>query len=341
LANDFDKDGDLDLFVGGRVVPTKYALTPQSFILQNNGKGKFENATALICPGLENIGMVTAATWTDFDLDGWTDLIVTGEWMPVCFFKNDKGSLKKQTNDPLVDAATGWWFSIAAADFDKDGDVDYVAGNLGLNNKFKPTDKQPVSVYAKDFDGNGTYEPILTYYLNDEEHTIANRDQISSVMPVIKKKFDTYTKFSEAGFKNMFSGDEMKDAVSLRAATFASVYLENKGSGKFAMHQLPARCQFAPIQSMKVLDFDKDGNLDILMAGNFYGPEFMTGRYDASIGLYVRGNGKGNFKALTAAESGIRIQGDARILADITIGGKPAFIAGVNQGRLQVYRVNN
>ena len=341
LANDFDKDGDLDLFVGGRVVPTKYALPPQSLILKNNGKGKFENATVLVCPGLENIGMVTAATWTDFDQDGWTDLIITGEWMPVCFFKNDKGSLKKQTNDPMVDAATGWWFSIAAADFDKDGDVDYVAGNLGLNNKFKPSDKKPVSVYAKDFDGNGTYEPILTYYLNDEEYTIANRDQISSVMPVIKKKFDTYTKFSDAGFKKMFSGEEMKDAVSLRAATFASVYLENKGNGKFATHQLPARCQFAPIQSMKVLDFDKDGSLDILMAGNFYGPEFMTGRYDASIGLYVRGDGKGNFRAMTAAESGIRIQGDARILADITINGKPAFIAGVNQGKLQVYRVNN
>ena len=340
-ANDFDKDGDLDLFVGGRVVPTKYALTPQSFILKNNGKGKFENATVSVCPALENIGMVTAATWTDFDHDGWMDLIVTGEWMPVCFFKNDKGILRKDASDPLVEAATGWWFSIAAADFDKDGDIDYVAGNLGLNNKFKPSDKKPVSVYAKDFDGNGTYEPILTYYLNDEEYTIADRDQISSVMPVIKKKFDTYTKFGEAGFTKMFSDQEKEDAIVLRAGTFASVYLENKGNGKFAMHQLPVRCQFAPIQSMKVLDFDKDGNLDILMTGNFYSPEFMTGRYDASIGLYVRGDGKGNFKAMTAAESGIRIQGDARVLADIKINNKPAFIAGVNKGKLQVYRVNN
>ena len=285
--------------------------------------------------------MVTAAAWTDFDHDGWTDLIVTGEWMPVCFFKNDKGILRKEASDPLVEAATGWWFSIAAADFDKDGDIDYVAGNLGLNNKFKPSDKKPVSVYAKDFDGNGTYEPILTYYLNDEEYTIADRDQISSVMPVIKKKFDTYTKFGEAGFTKMFSDQEKEDAIVLRAGTFASVYLENKGNGKFAMHQLPVRCQFAPIQSMKVLDFDKDGNLDILMAGNFYSPEFMTGRYDASIGLYVRGDGKGNFKAMTAAESGIRIQGDARVLADIKINNKPAFIAGVNKGKLQVYRVNN
>ena len=262
--------------------------------------------------------------------------------MDACMlFKNDKGILRKEASDPLVEAATGWWFSIAAADFDKDGDIDYVAGNLGLNNKFKPSDKKPVSVYAKDFDGNGTYEPILTYYLNDEEYTIADRDQISSVMPVIKKKFDTYTKFGEAGFTKMFSDQEKEDAIVLRAGTFASVYLENKGNGKFAMHQLPVRCQFAPIQSMKVLDFDKDGNLDILMAGNFYSPEFMTGRYDASIGLYVRGDGKGNFKAMTAAESGIRIQGDARVLADIKINNKPAFIAGVNKGKLQVYRVNN
>jgi len=340
LANDFDKDGDMDLFVGGRVVPTKYAFTPQSFILKNNGKGKFENATVSVCPDLQNIGMVTAATCTDFDHDGWTDLVVTGEWMPLCFFKNDKGILRKQSNDLEVDAATGWWLSIAAADFDKDGDVDYVLGNLGLNNKFKPSAKKPVSVYAKDFDGNGTYEPILTYYLDDEEFTIANRDQISSVMPAIKKKFDTYTKFSEAGFTKMFSAQEKEDAIVLRAATFASVYMENTGNGKFKSHELPVRCQLAPIQSMKVLDFDTDGNLDILMAGNFYGPEFMTGRYDASMGLVVKGDGKGNFKAMTAAESGIHIKGDARTLADIKINNKPAFIAGMNKGQLQVYRLN-
>ena len=340
LANDFDKDGDVDLFVGGRVVPTKYAFAPQSLILTNDGHGKFANATSSVCRELDNIGMVTAATWTDFDHDGWTDLIVTGEWMPVCIFKNDKGILRKVIN-PMVDAATGWWFSIAAADFDKDGDVDFVVGNLGLNNKFKPSDKKPVSVYVKDFDGNGTNEPILTYYLNDEEYTMANRDQISSVMPFIKRKFDTYTKFSEAGFTKMFSDKEKQDAIVLRAATFASVYMENKGNGEFATHPLPIRCQFAPIQSMKVLDFDKDGNLDILMAGNFYGPEFMTGRYDASIGLYVKGDGKGNFKAMTPAESGIRIQGDARTLAEIVINNRPAFIAGVNKGKLQVYRINN
>ena len=339
LANDFDKDGDPDLFVGGRVVPTKYAFTPKSFILKNNGKGKFENATLAICPDLENIGMVTAAIWTDFDHDGWTDLMVTGEWMPVCFFKNEKGILKKQSSDPAVDAATGWWFSIAAADFDKDGDEDYVVGNLGLNNKFKPSGKKPVSVYSKDFNGDGTYEPILTYYLNEEEFTIANRDQISAVIPVIKKKFDTYTKFSEAGFATIFPQLE-KDAIVLRATTFASVYMENSSNGKFVVHELPTRCQFAPIQTMKISDFDNDGNLDILMAGNFYGPEFMTGRYDASMGLFVKGDGKGNFKAMPASESGIRIQGDARTITDIKIKGKPAFIAGVNKGNLQVYRLN-
>jgi len=340
LASDFDKDGDVDLFVGGRVVPTKYTFTPQSLILTNDGHGKFINSTSSVCPELENIGMVTAGTWTDFDHDGWTDLIVTGEWMPVCIFKNDKGILRKVIN-PIVDAATGWWFSIAAADFDKDGDVDFVVGNLGLNNKFKPSDKKPVSVYVKDFDGNGTPEPILTYYLNGVEYTIANRDQISFVMPFIKRKFDTYTKFSEAGFAKIFSDEEKKDAVVLRAATFESVYMENKGNGKFATYPLPIRCQFAPIQSMKVLDFDKDGNLDILMAGNFYGPEFMTGRYDASIGLFVKGDGKGNFKAMTPAESGIRIQGDARTLAEIVINKRRAIIAGVNKGNLQVYRINN
>ncbi|HZH96443.1 MAG TPA: VCBS repeat-containing protein [Flavisolibacter sp.] len=337
LANDFDKDGDIDLFVGGRVVPTKYGITPQSFLLKNNGKGKFENVTPSVCPGLQNVGMVTAATWTDFDKDGWTDLIVTGEWMPLCFFKNDGGTLRKVSTDPEVDAANGWWFSIAAADFDEDGDMDYVLGNLGLNNKFQPSARKPVSVYAKDFDGNGTLEPILTYYLGNEEFTIANRDQISSVMPVIKKKFDTYTKFSEAAFGKMFSEEEKEDAIVLRATTFASVYLENTGNGKFKSHELPARCQFAPIQSMKVSDFDGDGHLDVLMAGNFYGPEFTTGRYDASIGMFVKGDGKGNFKPLPAAESGIHIKGDARVLAEIKINNRQAFLAGINKGQLQVY----
>jgi hypothetical protein len=254
-ANDFDKDGDLDLVVGGRVIPTRYPVLPESYVLRNTGRGLFENATASICPDLKNIGMITSALWSDFDGDGWTDLIVAGEWMPVIFFKNDHGVLKKLQGHSL-DGAKGWWFSLAAGDFDKDGDTDYIAGNLGLNNRYDATEKTPVSVYAKDFDGNGTIEPILTYYVNGTEYSIPNRDQITSVMPSIKKKFDTYTKFSEAEFATLFSKEELQDALVLQATTFASVYIENGGNGKFTTHTLPVLAQVSAIQDMEVGDFN-------------------------------------------------------------------------------------
>lgn len=340
IANDFDKDGDLDLFVGGRVVPVSYGVAPESFLLRNNGKGKFENVTGQLCPGLKNVGMVTSALWSDFDKDGWPDLIVAGEWMPVTFYKNTKGVFQKLNGNPELEASTGWWFSLVAGDFDKDGDMDYIAGNLGLNNKLNASTTTPVTAYMKDFDGNGTLKPILSYYLNGKEYTIANRDQISSVMPSIKKKFDLYTKFAEASFSDIFSPQQVQDALILKATNFSSVYIENKGNGQFVMHQLPLKAQFSSIQSMQVDDYNADGNLDVLVAGNFYSPDFMTGRYDASIGLVLLGDGKGSFKPLPASESGIHIKGDARALCSIKIKNKKAILAAANQGRLQVFTIN-
>jgi hypothetical protein len=337
VANDFDKDGDQDLFVGGRIIPTRYPLTPESYILENNGSGLFRNATPAVSAAIKNIGMVIAALWSDFDKDGWTDLIIAGEWMPVTFFRNEHGVLKKLDSSPAIDSAKGWWFSLTAGDFDKDGDTDYIAGNLGHNNRYDVSEKTPVSVYAKDFDGNGSIEPMLTYYVDGKEVSIANRDQITSVMPSIKKKFDTYTKFSEADFATLFSKDELEDALVLKATTFTSVYIENKGGGKFTTRPLPVQAQFSAIQGMQVADFDHDTNLDVLIAGNFYSPDFMTGRYDASIGLLLKGDGRGNFTALTAAQSGIRINGDARCLGLLRLRNKPVVLAAVNAGRLQVF----
>jgi hypothetical protein len=340
IANDFDKDGDIDLFVGGRVVPTKYPLPPQSFILRNNGKGQFENITAAVCPGLADIGMVTTALWTDYDNDGWSDLVVAGEWMPVTFYKNNQGRLEKLDNNSDLQPESGWWFSLAQGDFDGDGDMDYLAGNVGLNNKYSASNKTPLSVYAKDFDGNGTVECLLTYYLNGKEYTAVNRDQITSVMPSIKKKFDTYSKFSEADFASMFSTNELQDAYKLKASSLASTYIENKGGGNFEKHPLPVQAQFSAIQGIQVSDYDGDGLLDALIAGNFYNPDFMTGRYDASIGLFLKGNGKGGFTALPASQSGVHIHGDARSLQTIHIARKPVVVVGVNKGKMIFYRDN-
>lgn len=284
--------------------------------------------------------MITTALWSDFDNDGWTDLIVAGEWMAVTFYKNVKGIFQKLNGNPALEASTGWWFSLTAGDFDKDGDMDYIAGNLGLNNKLNVTLTNPASAYIKDFDGNGILKPIFSYYLNGKEYTIANRDQITSIMPSIKKKFDVYTKFAEASFSDIFSPQQIQGALILKATNFSSIYIENKGGGKFAMHPLPLQAQFSAIQSMQVDDYNADGNLDVLAAGNFYSPDFMTGRYDASIGLILSGDGKGNFKPLTAAESGIHIRGDARALCSIKIKNKKTIFAAVNQGRLQVFTDN-
>ncbi len=339
VATDFDKDGDLDLFVAGRVMPTKYPFTPHSYLLRNNGKGQFEDITAQVCPEIGNIGMVTSASWTDYNNDGYTDLIVAGEWMPVTIFKNEKGILKKLSN-PILQASTGWWFSLAAADMDNDGDIDFVAGNLGLNNKYGASPSTPLSVYVKDFDGNGSTEPILSYFLKNKEYPVPDRDQIVSVMPSIKKQFDIYAKFAASEFNQVFPAEKLEGATKFRVTNFASVYIENKGNDLFEMHPLPIQAQFSAVQSIQLADYDQDGKKDIVLAGNFYSPDFMTGRYDASIGLMLKGNGKGGFKPLSPAVSGIHIYGDARALATLKINNETVIISAVNEGRLQVFRLN-
>ena len=337
---DYNKDGAIDLFVGGRVVPGSYPVAPRSYLLQNNGKGKFRDVTAVACPELMNIGLVTSAIWSDFDNDGWKDLIVTGEWMPVTFFKNDHGTLKKWQNNPLIDSSAGWWFSIAEGDFNNDGKIDYIVGNLGLNNKFNVSQQTPYSVYTRDFDGNGTKESILSYYLNGKEYTVADRDQIALELPSMKNKYDTYEKFANADFSQIFPQDIVKNALHLTATNFASVYLENKGNGKFEITQLPIRAQFSAIQSVQVGDFDGDGKLDALIVGNYFSPDYMTGRYDASNGLLLKGDGKGGFLPVSETVSGISISGDARSTAFIRIKNSTCLLAAVNSGKLKCFKLN-
>ena len=340
VACDYNKDGAVDLFVGGRVIPGSYPIAPRSYLLQNSGNGKFRDVTSFVCPELMNIGLVTSAIWTDFDNDGWKDLIVTGEWMPITFFKNYRGTLKKWQSNPSVDSSTGWWFSIAEGDFNKDGKMDYIVGNLGLNNEFNVSPQTPFSVYTKDFDGNGTTESILSYYLNGKEYTVADRDQLTLELPSIKNKYDTYEKFANADFSQIFPNDILKDALHLTATNFASVFLENKGNGLFVMIPLPIQAQFSTIQSVQVGDYDGDGNLDALIAGNYFSPDYNTGRYDASNGLLLKGDGKGGFNPLSEAQSGISISGDARSTAFIRIKNSSCLLAGINSGKLKCFKLN-
>jgi hypothetical protein len=321
-AADFDKDGDLDLFVGGRVFPGSYPKPVSSFIYRNDtkdGKIKFTDVTKETNPALMNIGMICDALWTDFDNDGWTDLVVAGEWMPLTFFKNEKGKFSNQTGNTGIHSKTGWWNSIAGGDFDNDGDVDYIAGNLGENSFYRASEQYPVNIYGKDFDNNGGFDAITTVYLKDEknerkEFTALNRDDISNQLPVLKKRFLSYKEFGKAGYHQLFSNEEKKGALQLTVNYSKSSFIKNIGNGKFEIYPLPELAQLAPVYGMVIDDFNNDGYLDVAMTGNDFGTEVSNGRYDAMNGLLLTGDGKGNFKPQTILQSGLFIPGDGKAL---------------------------
>ena len=345
-AVDFDNDGDLDLFIGGRCLPGKYPMPVSSFIYRNDSKKgqiKFTDVTNEIAPSLKNIGMVCDAIWTDFDNDGWTDLIVVGEWMPITFLKNVHGKLENVTAQSGVSNQIGWWNSIVAGDFDNDGDIDYIVGNLGLNSFLRASDQYPVSVYAKDFDNNGSVDAIVTLFLKDKEgikkeYTAMSRDDILSQLPGVRKKFLLYKDFANADVHQIFPDDQMKGALVFHANNFESCYLKNLGNGRFELHALPDAAQISLVNGMTVDDFNSDGNLDVAIAGNDYGNEVFNGRYDAMNGLVLLGDGNGHFEPQTILQSGVFIPGDAK--AFITLRGQnntQLLAASQNRSALKIF----
>lgn len=337
---DYDNDGDLDLFIGGRVFPGSYPMPVSSFIYRNDTKGgdiKFTDVTKQVAPALANIGMICDALWTDFDNDGWTDLILAGEWMPVQFFRNEKGSFRNYTQQSGIETKKGWWNSIAGGDFDNDGDIDYLVGNLGANSFYRANDEYPVSVYAKDFDRNGSFDAITTVYLKDDqnrkqEYTALNRDDISNQLPVLKKRFLSYKQFATANFNQLFSEEERKDALKLTVNYSNSSYVKNLGNGKFEVYPLPEVAQLAPLYGMVIDDYNNDGHLDVAVTGNDFGTEVSTGRYDALNGLLLTGDGKGNFRPQTILQSGIFIPGDGKAFVKL-VGSNGGYLMAASQNR--------
>ncbi|MCJ8164041.1 VCBS repeat-containing protein [Pontibacter sp. E15-1] len=337
-AADYDQDGDLDLFVGGRVQPRDFPLPAKSYILQNNG-GKFTDVTSTVCPLLADIGMVTAALWTDFDNDKAVDLIVVGEWMQVMFLKNAQGKLQDVTATTGLPATSGWWNSLSGGDFDNDGDTDYIAGNLGLNSKYKASEQQPVQVYAKDFDKSGTTDALITYYIQGKKQLVHGRDDMTDQMVSMRREFRTYEDYASKSFDEIFTPERLQGAYVAESNYFASSYLENLGNGKFRIVPLPVQAQFAPVCGITVNDYDDDGNLDALLTGNSYATEVMVGRYDAFTGLYLKGNGKGGFSPIASARSGFMVDGDAKGMAEIYTGnGSPLLLVAANNDSLKAYR---
>ncbi|WP_342085953.1 VCBS repeat-containing protein [Dyadobacter sp. OTU695] len=336
-AADFDHDGDLDLFIGGRLAPGAYPMPGESYILRNEG-GRFVDATQQVCPEIQNIGMVTTALWTDFDRDGWVDLIVAGEWMPVVFYKNNQGKLTNVSTQTGLKNTTGWWNSIVSGDFDEDGDTDYVLGNVGLNSEGKPSIDKPLTLLAKDFDHSGTMDPVMARYIGNDLYPVHPRDEMTSQMNFLKKRFVYYADYSKAKITDIFKPEELQDASKLICETMQSVMLENKGGGQFAMKYLPAAAQMGPVYGLLAEDFNHDGHLDLLLSGNSHATESISGRLDGLNGLLMVGNGKGAFAPLRAAQSGIYIPGDAKGLVHLTLAnGQSMVVAAQNNGPLLAF----
>ncbi|HEX8532269.1 MAG TPA: VCBS repeat-containing protein, partial [Cytophagales bacterium] len=287
-AADYDRDGDLDLFVGGRIAPAQYPKPARSLLLRND-RGRFTDATAQVCPQLAAAGLVTTALWTDFDGDGRVDLLVAGEWMPLSFFRNAGNTFENVTEATGLTHTTGWWNSLAGADFDHDGDVDYVAGNLGLNNKYHASPERPVCVYAKDYDNNGRLDPVLCHYIGGEQRPSHPRDALIGQIIGMRGRFKTYADYGKATYETMFTETEREGAFVVRSERFANSYVENLGGGKFAIRDLPMPAQVAPAYGLLTDDYDGDGHADLLLAGNSYASETLTGWYDAGVGQLLRG----------------------------------------------------
>lgn len=329
---DFDADGDLDLFVGGRMQPRQYPKPASSEILINEN-GTFKRGTESIAPELADLGMVTDAIWCDFDQDQDVDLIIAGEWMPITFFENKNGQFLKVSKNSLTNEV-GWWFSIDAADFDQDGDLDFIGGNLGTNYKYKTTPDAPFQVFLNDFDENGHLDIVLGYFEAGALYPVRGRQCSSEQMPFIKEKFPTYDLFGQANLYEIYGESSLEESLNYKATNFQSIFIENLGKGNFKWHPLPVEAQFAAINDCIIRDFNEDGALDILIAGNLFASEVETPRNDAGVGYVLLGNGRGDFEALPPYTTGLYLPFDVRKMVPF---GDAIFI-GCNNDQVRIIR---
>ena len=345
-AADYDGDGDMDIFIGGRITPEKYPQSPRSYILQNN-KGVFTVVTNQVCSELQYPGMITDALWTDFDNDKKPDLIICGEWMPLRFFKNNNGKLTEVTAATGLNNDNGMWRSLQAVDIDNDGDMDYVAGNMGLNNKYHATPQMPIILYTKDIDKNGSEDLILAYYIKNnggkyELFPGLDRNQLADQIPSVKKKYLLHKEFSDVNMERLAHDFGNNGWTKLKCETMQTVWIENMGIEKFKMHELPIEVQFAPVNAILPYDINNDGNIDLLIAGNEYEADAMTGRYDASYGLVLKSDGKGNFTSGNLVQSGFILDGDVKDMKLINVMNKgKVVVAAVNNDKVKCFALKN
>lgn len=340
VPGDFDGDGHIDLFVGSRVVAREYGLSPPSYLLRNDGTGRFVDVTDDLAPGLREAGMVSSAAWLDNGGDGRLDLVVVGEWMPVRLFRQEAGRFHDRADQAGLAGTNGWWNTVEAVDLTGDGRLDLVLGNLGLNSYIRASPDRPARLYVHDFAHNGTLEQILTFYKPDGvSYPLAGRDELVRQIPRLRSRYVSYADFGASRIEDIFPASDLRQAKVLEAYHFASAVALNQGDGTYAIRPLPAEAQFAPIHAALADDFDGDGHMDLFVAGNFFGVTPVRGRYDADYGLVLRGDGGGGFEAVDLEPSGVLIEGEVRAMERLrhASGGRVVVVAR-NNDTLRVLR---
>lgn len=336
-AADFDGDGDLDLFVGERLKPFIYGVPCSGYLLQNNGQGNFKDITQELAPGFQDLGMITDSSWLDIDGDGDQDLVVIGEWMSVKVFSNVQGKFKEITAQAGFDKSNGLWSSMAVGDFNSDGLPDLVLGNHGNNTRLKANREHPLSMFINDFDKNGNIEQIITMYNKEKPYPLVLRHDLIKQIPVLQKQYPRYQNYKKQTITDIFGEQELSKALELKVYTTSSLVAMNRGKGVFSLHQLPKEAQYSPMHAILVEDFDRDGNDDILMGGNFYRAKPELGIHDASFGLFLKGDGEGNFDVVKKKESGFSIKGEIRDIKKINVDGKDAVVVAMNNDYARLF----
>jgi len=330
---DYDGDGDIDLFVGGRVIPGQYPLTPESYLLTNDGKGHFTVTTT----PFQHIGMVTDAQWIDLDGDGRKDLILCGEFMPVMVFLNTPNGFVDKTSAWFDGSQPGFWNTLTVADLDGDGKPDLIAGNMGQNCCVKFSGKEPGELYFADFDHNGSIDPFFNFYIQGVSYPFVSRDELNEQMYPMRKKFNSYKDYSNATMKDLFSKEELAAAGKLTVTQDRTMCWLNKG-GHFVAVDLPVQAQFAPVTRVLAGDFDQDGHPDLLLLGNHSDNRLKIGSIDANYGCFLKGDGAGGFRYVPQPVSGLSVKGDVKSAVNLTVDGKKYLVIGASEGALQFYR---
>ena len=329
-SSDFNGDGYPDLFIGARSVPFNYGQVPRSYLLLNDGKGKFSDVTDKVAPGLSGIGFVTNAIWFDLDKNGQKDLIISLEWGGIVAYLNHNGVFgKKELTDKK-----GWWNFILPVDLDNDGKTDLIAGNLGLNTRLQATSQQPVRLYYYDFDGNGKKDQVLSYYLDGKELPFANKDELEKQLPTLKKKYLYAEDFAKAKFTDIFPKEELDKAEILTANYFQNAVLMNRGGLRFETIAMPWEAQLTPFRDAVVVDANRDSLPDVLLVGNYYDNNIQMGRYDADYATLLINHGNGAFS--TESLNGVQIKGQVRHIRKIKIAGKEAFVLAKNDDSTEI-----